>query len=274
LSLYSLHSSAAANEIVVAGHSHVLAVMHAIADSGRSDMAVAYTSNPVDGVPLDDSYWDYVHEVSAGKAVAVMWNGNQHHALFLIEPEPPFSVWPALQGQFERSHGLAVRTRRKLARVLRLPHSRDVNAGVSLVPRSMLQAMWAPTFAQLEFALSLLVPDRDVIVVSTPPPKRQVVVEQNLSSEAWFVPVAERMGVDIADLPVTDEFVRLAMWKTLHAQLADTCRAYGVPVVPVPSEATDSDGFLLPEYSAPDATHANAEYGRIMCEAMAMWVSK
>jgi hypothetical protein len=266
MAAYKLHFEGSDNRVVLAGHSHVLAVMYGIAESQSSKLAVAYSCEPAEGVPLDNDYWEYVRSVSLGKRVAVMWNGNQHHALFLVETDPPIAVWPAWR---DREHRVQPRLS-GLRRILRL-EQKPARCSESLVPRSMLQAMWSPTFDQLRFALALLTPDREVVVVSTPPPKRQSLVRANLASELWFAPIAERLGVSVAELPITDEYVRLAMWETLHSQLREVCGEFGVTVIPVPNAAVDSQGFLLPQYSAPDATHANGDYGRLVAGVIEQW---
>jgi hypothetical protein len=46
--------------------------------------------------------------------------------------------------------------------------------------------------------------------------------------------------------------------------LEDICQEIGVEVLGPPSGALDEDGFLLPEFYASDATHANPSYGELV----------
>jgi hypothetical protein len=217
--------------------------MQALGVNRRDDISVAYCTKLADGPPFDDEYWRWLHETTVDELIAVMWNGNQHHASFLIQPEPPIAVW----GDERSSHHLT---------------------GSMFVPRAMLEALWAPTVAQLRFALDLMSPDRRVVLLGTPPPKRQADVIANLSTEVWFEEGAREMGVAIGDLPVTGEFERLVMWQVLQRMLETIAAEYSIPFVPSPAKAADSDGYLLRSFSDRDATHANAAYGDAVCDVL------
>jgi hypothetical protein len=240
---WSLHFGVHGRRIILAGHSHVLSVMQALGAHRRDDISVAYSTKLSDGPPFDDQYWRWIHEITTDELIAVMWNGNQHHASFLVQPEPPIVVW----GEGQTPSGLA---------------------GSMIVPRTMLEALWEPTVAQLRFTLDLLCPDRRVVLLGTPPPKRQDDVLSNLATEVWFREVAGEMGVAIGELPVTDESDRLNMWTVLQQILARIAVEYEIPFVPSPAIAADSGGYLLRAFSDHDATHANAAYGDAVCDAL------
>ena len=239
---WALHFGNEQRRVVVAGHSHVICILQALGEAPRADVTVAYTRDLHDGPPLDDAYWEFVHSATSTQLIAVMWNGNQHHASFLIQPDPPIRIWDEAAGA-------------------------EVGTGL-LVPQAMLHALWEPSFTQLRMALELLAPDRRVVVLGTPPPKRGSVAQANLEQEVWFSQVASERGLRIADLVLTDDRVLLAMWSMLQERLCELAQEHGVPFIPCPPEVRDEDGFLLPDYSAHDVTHANAAYGHLICDLL------
>lgn len=238
---WALHFGTERRRVVIAGHSHVICVLQALGAAWRDDVSVAYNAVLSDGPPLDDAYWGFVRDVTSDQLIAIMWNGNQHHSSFLVRPDPPISVCdPAVPGGTE--------------------------SGATLVPRAMLAALWEPSFQQLRRALDLLVPERRVVLLGTPPPKRQAEVLANLAREPWFAEAARAHGVSAVD--VTGELDRLRMWRIVQQRLREIAGDYGVVFVPGPADAVDGDGFLLAAFSADDATHANGAYGELLCDEL------
>ena len=62
--------------------------------------------------------------------------------------------------------------------------------------------------------------------------------------------------------------MRVAAWDALQECLQETAEAAGAQFLAIPAGAQDPDGLLMPEYCAPDATHANAAYGRLVVHAL------
>lgn len=243
---FSLHYGGPAPEVVVAGHSHALSMIRAMSADPSPGIALAYTTELVDGPSLEDAYWEFVAAHCADRVVAVSWNGNQHHASFLIAPDPPIALWSP---------------------------DRGVLAGVAPgeavpVSRSTLREYWDWSFVQLHTALSLLGSARRVVMLETPPPKRDATVRANLATEVWFAQVARDLGVAVDELPICDEDVRYAMWEVIRDATIEIAREYDVPMLHVPRHVLDEDGFLLPEFSAADATHANDDFGDEMVRTL------
>ena len=244
MSAWALHGSAAP-ALVVAGHSHTLCQLQALHAAPREWAAVAYTTALADGPPLADDYWDFVGALDPAIDVAVVWNGNQHHAQFLIDQVPPIAVWDDAR---ER-----------------------VSAAGRLLPRTQFRALWEPTVQPLIDVLPALSQSRRTVIVGTPPPKASALVRANLSTEKWFEPTATALGLELADLPITAEMTRLALWRLLQGRLCEIAADAGVSFLPAPELAATADGFLHAELSSPDATHANAAYGDLVWGVLDAW---
>ncbi len=224
--------------VVAAGHSHVLCMLESLNRASRPGVAVAYNAELVDGPPLAPEYWQYVAEVAQGRTIIIVWNGNQHHAQFLVEPLPPISVWSARLGA--------------------------TTGKGTIVPRALLRALWEPTMTGLSEALALLPQSARPIVLATPPPKNDLIVSANLAVERWFEPEAQGRGVAIGDLPITAQATRLALWEIIQERLQEIAVSAGARFLGLPESVADDDGYLLPGLSGPDATHANADYGDLL----------
>lgn len=61
-----------------------------------------------------------------------------------------------------------------------------------------------------------------------------------------------------------DPRIRLAIWIIEMEEVSNLLGRLDIAVLPVPAEAIDADGFLLPDFSANDATHANAAYSELV----------
>jgi hypothetical protein len=115
-------------------------------------------------------------------------------------------------------------------------------------------------------ALGKLPPSARKVIASTPPPKDDALVRRNLKVERWFEPVALELGIALEDLPVTNEQTRLAFWELVQERLREIASDFDAYFMDVPVEAVGSGGFLRAEFSAPDATHANADYGDLVLD--------
>ena len=228
-------------QILAGGHSHVYSMLAAL-DQGRGPAeyraAVAYSADLAGGPPGDPHYWDLLAKVGAGRRVVIVWNGNQHNAGFLLSPDPPFRVFSPL-AEAGPEEG-------------------------AWVAQEVLREYWRPTFSELTDVLKSLVPVARVGVVGTPPPKSDLVVRQSLAQEIFFLDRARELGVDVADLRITPQAVRLAMWHVIQDALEEIATEVGAAFIPVPTTAVDGDGTLSAEFCAPDATHANVNYGALM----------
>jgi hypothetical protein len=189
-------------------------------------------------------YWDFVLKNSKDRVIAVMWNGNQHNASFLLAPKPPIRIY--LDGSNQDS---------------------DIEA--LWVPAEMIKAHLKYDYDHLLSVLQRMVSVTvDTIVLGTPPPKPEGMIKKVLPNEAYFVSMAETMGIDLKTALLTSEAARLALWEIIQDTLMEAAAETGARYLPVPNPAFDENGFLREEYSAPDATHANASYGALIWQAI------
>jgi SAM-dependent methyltransferase len=233
-------------ELYVVGQSHRAALVAALRIPHLRPSFPVAALHGADGARQDpdDDYWDIACGLPGGTMVAVVWNGNQHNASFLLTPTMAFT----------------------LASVPEAP-------GV-VVPVELVRSFFRPTFEGLEQLLGRIGDSLRVIVAGTPPPKSDAIVRENMEIE----PVLRKLIVDggfrPATAPLTPGPLRVALWQIVQDLLRDIAAAHGAFFVPVPPEAIAEDGHLRDELSAQDATHANERYGALMLRAIADVVVK
>jgi hypothetical protein len=96
-----------------------------------------------------------------------------------------------------------------------------------------------------------------VYQLAPPPPKK----------DTDFIlrkPKAVFVELGILEHGVSPASLRLKLWKLQLRVMQRLCQEWGTQYLPVPSGAESPDGFLKPEYYAPDETHANASYGELV----------
>jgi hypothetical protein len=240
--------------LIAGGHSHtaclIIAMNEKLLDPYADKVATAFTADWVP--PTTESYWDYLAEQGSGRAVAVLWSGNEHNGRFLLQPQPPFRVFDpeALAGT--------------------LP---GADQG-GWVPRTELRELWAPTFDGLRDVLVRLTAGSDVYVMCTPPPKSEPVVRAALSKEPLFLEQAAQLGSAPGELRITPEVTRVALWRILRDLLRETAETGGATFVPVPPSTHDERGLLLDEYDGGDVTHANGAYGAEVWRQLVQYSSR
>ena len=100
-----------------------------------------------------------------------------------------------------------------------------------------------------------------VVHLLTPPPKRENEwIEQH--HDTFFA----REG--IAASGVSPPALRMKFWRLQNRAIEAICGELGVEVLGPPESACDPDGFLLRDYYAGDATHANARYGELVLQQL------
>ena len=106
---------------------------------------------------------------------------------------------------------------------------------------------------------------RKLCVLGTPPPKKDSeALRRKLEREPFFLDWAAAIGQDVATIKITEPLVRLKLWHLLQDMFRAEAQKVGAVFVPVPAETLDDEGYLKPEYSADDVTHANEAYGALM----------
>jgi hypothetical protein len=237
------------SRIILAGHSHIFALSGPLYSEVPG--LVGLCEQPevrvlTGGWPRGDDYWQALVDAVPGADVALVWGGNEHNVCYFFEADHAFDFVSKQVGSLLPSFQIVPKTqiRRRLT-----------NAGVGQLGDVLTRLRAAGV--------------RRLVVLGTPPPKRDNdALRALLASEPFFVEMADHLGHSVDTVPITAPRVRLKLWYLLQEMLAEHARAASAVFVPVPSETQDDDGFLRPEMWAPDVTHANEVFGRLMFQAM------
>jgi hypothetical protein len=240
-----------AKPILVVGHSHAKALLDNMREHGGPPTSGEVSLRPLDahnaiwglaGPGLDDraTMFNKAIEMAEGRSVALLWDGNQHSSLFLVEQPVPFDLAP---------RGLE-----------HLP----LQDGAVIVPEAVVRARFRGTLGLLYPLVSAIQsrPDSALTLVGTPPPKRGEGLRALALNEGVFF--AGPTG-----LRLTPPSIMLKLWFVLQDVYREVASEVGIRFVPAPESTRDEDGFLKEEFWAADATHANAEYGRVMISHLA-----
>lgn len=231
--------------VVIAGHSHTVALGVPIATADGRPRLVELTGEPraqglTGAFPRDEAYWSRVVELSQAATVAICWNGNQHLAGLLIAPAFDFPL----------------RSRPDLPVV-----------PVRLVPELAVRELLGQSIAAFARLLTSVTDaaGRPPIVLGTPPPKSDAEwVRARLASEVHFVQLAEQAGVGLETIELSPPQIWLKSWIVVQELLREVADACSLRFCPSPAEAQTADGFLRREYWSDDVTHANEAYGLLM----------
>ncbi len=232
---------------IVCGHSHAWALCHALVQpmdrgvvSPGPMLGRRFGLAGLGGGPKDAAYLDRALDLGRTRHLAVMWNGNQHNADFLLQSGPPFNLLP-----------------RRL-------HRAPLQPGVQLVAESEVRAHFAPAIAQLEAFLAAAGRPRGCarFVLGTPPPLHDAdLIRARLGQEPEFVARAAALGLDLADVPITPGEVRRKLWLVVQDLMREAAARHRAVFIPAPAACLDVHGCLRPEFSVGDATHASLGYG-------------
>ena len=98
----------------------------------------------------------------------------------------------------------------------------------------------------------------ETLHVMPPPPK------ENLDHLA--TPGKAYRGKTIAEHGFAPAQTRLALWQIEEETLRNWLAGHGIGTLGIPDEARTPEGYLHPDFAAPDATHANSAYGAKLIE--------
>jgi hypothetical protein len=85
-------NAASTQPIIIAGSSHAacLGVPLTVEPESGPLLKIDSDFEAVTGnFPRDDEYWERTVQFAEGRAVVVVWNGNQHYGRFLLQENPP-----------------------------------------------------------------------------------------------------------------------------------------------------------------------------------------
>ncbi len=194
---------------------------------------------------MSDEYWLTAVQHPA-ENVAIVWNGNQHNAHFLLEFDQPLRL-AGVEG-LRPTVGQATRN--------------------VIVSRSIFEELWRPDFDELKRVIQLIRSNKRCFVIGTPPPKDSDEILSHLKSDEYFVHRALSMGVSVEDFKVTPNDMRVALWEQIQNGMRSVARETDSVFVEVPDSCLTSSKLLPIGLGVPDATHANGSYGARILDAI------
>jgi hypothetical protein len=232
------------DSIIIAGHSHIGAL-------GVGPAKEDFNLLPVEGQdrmfglhgawPRSENYWRALVGYAPGNSIALLWGGNEHYSLFLIEQPLRFDFVPR--------------------RLQSLP----VDGDAVIVPEALVRARFQSFLTPLHDMLAELKAQTSsrVALVGTPPPKGN---DQYLRSflQPEMSHYHNSLGLTVEQVKLTPPIIRLKLWHVLQELFQEQAEREGLEFIPVPNIVTDETGFLKPEFWEADVTHANLAYGRVM----------
>ncbi len=141
-----------------------------------------------------------------------------------------------------------------------IAHEPDPN--VMLVPVSLIrESLQAHMQVMFNALREVKQQTRSPVVLFSPPPpyRSSVEIVQRMSAKRAVRP-------DQVPQPL-HEGVRLKVWKIAHELLQRNAMEIGLPLVNVPSNTVDADGYLLSSLYG-DGFHAGTAYGALMLDAL------
>jgi hypothetical protein len=141
------------------------------------------------------------------------------------------------------------------------PRQRIVESPTSIVPYAMVKHLWSASMDALREVIATFPRPERIVVIGTPPPKSELALRTGWAYEHVLRELISARGFTVETAPVGNPHTRVAAWDALQEGLQEAAEASGARFLAIPEGVQDADGLLLPEYCAPDATHANAAYG-------------
>jgi hypothetical protein len=244
---------------VIAGHSHSAAISRALVNASTGvqrqarDIALQQGIGGLRGGPGKPGYWDNLRELAQTRSVAVVWNGNQHNADFLLACDQPLDFFP--RGYPDPSV---------------LPKAR-------LVAETVIREHFRPSLEPLRQLMADIPAHQRLkrLLVGTPAPLFDGdEIRKRLSKEPLFVEKAAAMGIIIGQVEITPPTVRRKLWFVIQTMMAEIAEKGGWQFVPVAPETMDERGYLRSDLSADDVTHASIDFGSMMVRQIARFLQR
>lgn len=227
-------------DVVIIGDSHTDAIKRALKGRGSAGPEIQISANRIskvkNGKQIGDLSLEEAEQLAESLAPSGMLvstiGGNQHQAFGLVQHPEPFDFHDPVSGG-------------------------PIGQGAHILP---YHAIWDVFERGLRGGdgtrlQRLKKAARGRCLHLTPPPPKQDAQHILRKFETDFA------AKGILELGVTPAPVRLKLWKLQVRVTQHLCKEWGIELLPPPEGTQDPTGFLLPEFYADDATHANAPYG-------------
>ena len=228
--------------LVVAGHSHINAFLPPPEEARAPALVEGEGVRVLHGaLPRDDAYWQAFGDAHPDAPHVLVWGGDQHLRMMLVEPTPPIDF------------------------VLSAAPDLPLDPRASYVTESQLRALFAPSFAGLaEVIRHLRGSRRTVLVAGTPPPIGEVdALARRLPRDPQFAPLLQSSEAGpAAPVGLSSPYTLQKAWSLIQMMLGEAAVASGARFVPVPDRTRTQEGFLAPAYWSDDPIHANAAFAR------------
>ncbi len=173
-----------------------------------------------------------IDQLAPEDILALSFLGTLHMVYGLLQHEVPFSVVSDSDG------------------------AEEVQTGCQLIPRRAIEA-WFQAHSQANKVVKrLLVRSRARnLHLMTPPP---------IGENEYIASVAEKYRDKLVTVAgINPPMLRKSLWEIERDVMSRVLGEAGASLL-MPPDAALEDGFLRPEFRVGDATHANADYGRLV----------
>lgn len=229
--------------MVIIGHSHVVCVAEAAAESGVACHQVQLkTLKRVELIAERELHPDFLAHVEAllqrdGSPMLVSCIGGAlHTGLGLLQHPEPFDFVIPSRPDLPLASDAAI-----------LPFA--------AIKTTMQRRLNFDFFVLRKLSQALAVP---VVHFCCPPPAKD--------EDFVYETMPPRLREDVMQAGVSPAPLRLKLWKLEADLFEETCAAVGIRFVPPPREALDGD-YLAGPYRK-NASHGNAAYGRLVLDQM------
>ena len=172
-----------------------------------------------------------VSELRKHDRLILMQLGTMHNLIGLLNHEQPFTVSRAVDGK----------------------------STTNVIPEASLRATFRKVAENDQVVLRLAAAAQCKVLHVMPPPPKENLGHLATTTKAY-------RGKAIAEHGFSPAANRLALWQIEEETLRDWLAEHGIGTLPIPDIACTPEGYLHPDYSAPDATHANLAYGAKLIE--------
>jgi hypothetical protein len=223
--------------VLILGDSHTEAIKQAVArSSSKNDLdysvlriAKATAKGEVVGNTTLPEALKLIADLQRPDIVVLCLLGTAHNIFGLLQHPEPFDVF--------------------------LSEMAEPADGLSIVPQNALRTMFMNFLGQdKKLGKVRDTTQCSVFHLSTPPPKAD--------NDFILSKLRNYRGHKVTGITPAD--TRLKLWALEMSALNEFCSKRGIRFIPPPKDAVRPDGFLKTEYYGGDATHANAEYGKLV----------